>query len=170
MYLPTGDIPGSLGPSDFKSVAPGICKPTNFGALDALKEMQRQLNRVAQAKNLAKISIDGDVGPATSQLVRATGAYFMVDPADCMSIATNALTITAQAKGAADAAGVPSQVASPKPPSTPSIIAPTGAIVPQPMAASAADAFKNMSTTMMLLLGAGVVGVGYFVTRKKKGR
>lgn len=170
MYLPTAGIPGSLSAADFKGVGAGVCKPTNWDALDAIKEMQRQLNRAAQAKGLAKIEIDGDVGPATSKLVMQTGPYMMVDSANCESISINALIILAQAKGYANQAGVPAQITQPQPRKAPSIVAPTGAIVTQPLSASAMDSFKNMSTTTMLLLGAGAVGVGYFITRKKKGR
>lgn len=170
MYYPMGAIPGSLGPSDFKSMGPSLCKPTNFGALDAVKEMQRQLNRAAQAKNISKITIDGDIGPATLRLVAATGPYMVVDSSSCSSVGTNALAITAQAKSVANAAGVPAQITQPKPPSPPSIVAPSGAIVAQPMAASVGDSLKNMSTTTMILLGVGVVGAGYFLTKGKKGR
>jgi len=171
MYLPTGDIPsGSISASDFNSTKfPGICKPTNFDALDKFKEMQRQLNRIAQVKRMTMIAVDGDIGPSTLRLVQSTGPYMMVphvgvDPASCSFVAMNALVIAAQAKSAADAAGVPAKISQPRPSSPPSIVTPSGAIVPQKT--SIFDAFENMSTPMMLVLGAAVVGGAYYFTRK----
>ncbi len=47
----------STSVSDFVAVG-GVCKPRNFPALYAVKELQNQLNRVAQMKGFGKIPAD----------------------------------------------------------------------------------------------------------------
>jgi hypothetical protein len=169
-YFPMGDI----STSDFNSTKyPGVCKPSNFATLAVFKELQYQLNRLAQGLNMPKIAVDGDIGPGTIKLVSAIGAQrLLVDASTCVSIATKADTLTSVAKQQATALGVPDKISAPSPPQTPSIITPAGAIVPQPAAASLSDAFRNMGTPTLIALGVGVVAVGYVVAKdmKKKGR
>ena len=63
---------GALSSSDWKETGSGssmTCKPANFTALAAFKELQSQANRVAQMKGYKKIAVDGDLGPGTAALV-----------------------------------------------------------------------------------------------------
>ena len=46
----------------------GVCKPMNTASLNAFKELQNQLNRVAEVKGYSKIGVDGRIGPGTVAL------------------------------------------------------------------------------------------------------
>jgi hypothetical protein len=171
-YFPMGTIDAS----HFNSTKyPGICKPMDKDTLDQVVAMQQQLNRLAQLKAIPKIAPDGDVGPATVALVNKMKEVVLdltTDTSTCLAVAMNADVIASNAQMAADAAGVPSSVSAPTPPKPPSYVLPSGTTVtpPSSSAASISDAFGGMSTTTLLLLGVGVVGVGYMVANKRKGK
>jgi hypothetical protein len=170
-YLPTM---GTIDSTHFNSTRyPGVCKPTDFPTLEVFKEMQYQLDRLAEGRKLAKIAIDGDIGPGTMKLVKATGPWMMVDTSSCASVAQYADVISAGAQKKADDLGVPAKITTPATFAKPSILAPTGAIVVAPpgqmgAGASIGDAFKGLGTAGMLAVGAAIVGIGYFVTTKMK--
>lgn len=150
---------------------PGTCKPSDAYTLGVFKELQMQLNRVAQARSLAKIAVDGDIGPGTVSLAnKAIGA-----PANCVAIAGAADGYTNQAKIMADNAGVPGSVSSPAPtrPST-LVNAATGVETLAPstgIAASLTNAFSGMSPLGKALAIGIVGGLGYVLLVKppKKG-
>lgn len=155
--------------SDFNSTrVPGTCKPTNFPTLEKFKELQRQLNRVAKVKKLSPIAVDGDIGPGTVSLFnKVVGASV-----NCSALAVIAEAQAQMFKTLADQAGAPANVATPKPASTPSIVAPTGALVPQPASASMLDSFKSIglsNTHLMVLAGVGGL-IAFKVMKKKRGR
>lgn len=171
-YLPTM---GALTADKFVNRS-GICKPTDFPTLYIFQEMQYQLDRVAQGKGIAKIAPDGDIGPATLKLVGQTGPYMMVDAMSCPSVAASADMILAEAKKKADELGVPAKITVPATFKKPSIVAPSGAIVAAPpgpamgAGASIVDTVKSLGTVPLVALGAGVVAIGYMLTKKRKGR
>lgn len=147
---------------------PGICKPSNKYTLDAFKELQRQLNRVAQLRGLAKIGVDGDIGPGAVGLAnKALGA-----PASCTSIASSAPGYASQAKIMADSGGAPATVAGPLviKPST-LVNAATGVEVIAPssgIAANVGNAFANMSPIAKLAAVGILGGIGYYVWKGRK--
>lgn len=170
------DESGGLTPADFNSTKfPGVCKPTNQKALDKILEYQRQLNRLAHQKGFAKIAVDGDVGPATLQLLGK------VSPANagssCLNAAVSADMMTPIFKQQADAAGVPATVAGPRPATPPSYITPTGTVIKGSVlsssgaGASLIDAFGSMSPGQKVLAAALLGGIGYFGYKElKKGK
>jgi hypothetical protein len=158
---------GDVTAADFV-VMGSVCKPRNFETLDKFKALQTQLNRGAEAKGVAKIAVDGDIGPATVKLLAAvTGGSAS---ASASSIALVAEALTAQVKSIADQAGIPSKVSSPKPATTPAIVNAAGAIVPQPVSASAMDAFNRMSTMELAIAGIVLGGGAFLLLGKKKRR
>lgn len=170
----------------------GVCKPTDSVSLAAFKELQRQANRVADATGLAKIGVDGAIGPGTIGLIsqiktkaqslaaqytssQGWGNYLAnQNVSTCSAIAGGVQNLTPMLSAMADALGVSSSVASPAPASPPSIYNPiTGAAMPQGAAADAGDLIGNMSTTMQIAGLAIAGGLAYFAVKaydKKKGR
>ncbi len=166
-------VMGAIDASKFV-VTSGVAKPKDFPTLYIFQEMQHQLDRVAQAKNIAKIAPDGDIGPATLRLVAAAGPFMMVDASSVASVAANADQILTLAKAKADGLGAPEKVTTPVVIKQPSISTPTGPVAAPPMppvgaGASVMDTFKSLGTVGMLAGGAAIIGVGYYLT-KKKGR
>ncbi len=106
----------STSAADFTSVG-GVCKPQNFPALDAVREFQRQLNRVAQVKKLAKTTVDGSIGAGTLGLFRqvqsSSSGSVMGDPSTCMGVAPDVDVLAAQVKDLADTLGAPATVSAP---------------------------------------------------------
>lgn len=169
-YFPMGEI----DTAKFNSTKyPGTCKPMDFDTLNIVREMQGQLNRLAKARGRTLIAVDGDVGPGTVAAVRAAAgdlSPLQFDTSSCMAVATRSLDIGMRAKTVADGLGAPAKVPSPIPPKAPSIVTITGAEIKAPPMAGASliDSVKNLGMPMLLLLGVGVVGVGYYVTKKAK--
>jgi hypothetical protein len=164
MYLPVGASASDMAFNTTKY--PGICKPSNEATLQAVYSLQKELNRVSYAKGIKPpIAVDGDVGPGTvARFNKILGGN-----ADCTDIAREILAHTASLAVLAAALQAPASVPSPIPAKAPTIVLPTGAEIkgPPPTGASALDSIKNLGMPMLLLLGAGAVGVGYYVTRKK---
>lgn len=159
----------TLTAADFNSTRyPGICKPTNAAALQAVLELQRQMNRVAQSKGFTKIQVDGDVGPGSLAL------YAKIDgttPGSCLVLAMAAPALAARYKATADASGVPAMVAQPSPSSTPSYVTATGKSVSVSTPESGiGGAFNGLSTPMKLAVAGAAIAVGLAVFGKKKRR
>lgn len=165
-YFPMGTIDAS----NFNSTRyPGVCKPMNVDTLNQVVDMQKQLNRVAQQKGVTKIAPDGDIGPATVALVNKVKEIVLdltAPSSTCSQVASNADLIASNARMFADTAGVPATVPAPAPPKPPSFITPAGGEISVPGAGASASLLGGMSTTAMLLLGAVIVGAGYFLTKK----
>jgi hypothetical protein len=165
---------GDLSPADWNSSKyPGVCKPTNFTSLAAFKDLQTQLNRLAQAQGLSKIPVDGDIGPATlkliSQLKPFPFASFMSPAATCATVAANATNITTVAKTTADAASVPATVSQPAPSKPITIITPAGQEVTAPASMQQAGImgmFPGLDSPLLLLLGGGLLF--YLLTERGK--
>ena len=163
--------------SNWKTVS-GVCYATNTDFLSQMKELQRQCNRVAQVKGIALISIDGQIGPATLALmgkIAALGAYSSISNSSivtCDNVCSNLYSFIAATKMFADSLGASSSVSSPTPSGTPQMYSSAaGGLVSQPVSASLADAFNNLSTTEKLLAAGGAVGLIYFLRKTpKKGR
>jgi hypothetical protein len=192
------DLFGNLVGAAASAVAPkfttvsGVCKPTDSPTLELFKTLQRQLNRVATIKKIQTIGVDGDIGTGTVQMMQAvqlaaksdlkqgklTGAGMnaatalaLAPTSSCSNIAGASTGIAANVKTYADALGVSGSVASPAPAKPPAVFDPIkGVPAPQSAAASAMDAFKNMSTGAQALT-VGVVGVaGYLALVPPKKR
>jgi hypothetical protein len=185
-YIPMGD----LDASDWNSTKyPGVCKPTNFGALAKFKELQTQLNRVAQAKGLGKIGVDGDIGAGTVNLLRSivtasaadrgassTGTYATVVysfassmATSCSSIAAKADVLAAALKNYANALGVSSAVSSPAPPKPSSIITSSGEVTAPPeYQGSGSGPIGAMTAGQKVFAGLALGGLAYAMLGKKK--
>lgn len=160
--------------SDF-TVVNGVCKPKNFPALAASRAFQGQLNRVAQAKGLSKISTDGAIGPATLTLFRqvqaaAPAGQIMGDGSSCMGVAPDVDVLGQQVQVFADALGSPATVSGPVLSlSPPTIVTKSGKTVVAPDAGVTGDLAKLSGVEKLALLGlAG--GIGYMVLKKKRHR
>lgn len=162
----------STSASDFVQVS-GICKPQNFPALEAVREFQRQLNRVAQAKKLPKVAVDGAVGPGTLTLFRsvqslATGSV-MGDGSSCMGVAPDVDVLGAQIKAVADGLGAPATVSGPVGLVVPTILTKSGKTIVAPDAGIAASLASLSGVEKIALLGVAG-GIGYLLLNKKKRR
>lgn len=172
-YLPTM---GSIDAGSFNATRfPGVVYATNPTTHALFMEMQKQLNRAAYGiKSNARLAIDGKIGPDTLALALAIGPYSpWSTPTSTAALAAMADVVGGMAKIRADSKDVPQTVPAPKPPAPPAIIDPvTLTLKPAPAgpAASITDAFKNMSTTTMIMLGVGVAAAGYFVLAKPKAK
>lgn len=166
---------GSVTAADFTSVN-GVCKARNFPALAAAKELQAQLNRVAQQKKFGKIAVDGAIGPGTLALFRqvqaAAAGAVMGDPSSCAGVAADADVLSEQVKAYANSLGAPAQVSGAVSLSYPSIVTKSGKTVVPPDAGPA-GAFASMSSIERLAI-VGVAGaIGYLVytgAKRRRGR
>lgn len=170
------------GPTDITSDSPlissgvsfvnkgGVCKPADKNTLLMVTGFQKQLNRVAQAKGLSKIGVDGDIGPGTQ------GLYASVVQASGGAVPSGSLCgndlpgIAVSVQSFADSLGAP-VVASSPPAKTPSFVNPTTGIETKVPAAGASigDMFKGMSTPLKLTFVGILGGIGYFVFLEKRG-
>lgn len=162
---------GGLTPADFNSTRyPGICKPMNQRALDIVKDLQKQLNRNAHVRGIAKIAIDGDIGPGTLSLlskVAPAGANWSTS--SCMNVAAGADIIAATLKRLADAAGAPSSVSGPMPAKPPTFIDIKGNVHQDANSAgSIIDTFSNMSTGQKVIAAGLLAGIGYLGFKELK--
>lgn len=150
---------------------PGTCKPSDAYTLGVFKELQRQLNRLAQGKGVSKIAVDGDVGPGTVALARTVG---IDSSGSCSTIAMNAAVYASIAKGLADQLGVPASVSQPTPIKAPSIVNAAGQETTVTggggIAASVSGAFAGMSNLEKALALGIVGGIAYVVLVKKPKR
>lgn len=163
----------STSASDFALIGGGICKPRNLPALAAVRELQNQMNRVAQVKGYAKTAADGAVGPGTLALFRlvqsAASGSVMGDPTSCMGVAPDADVLGAQVKAYADSLGAPATVAGPLTPSIPTILTKSNKTVVAPDAGLLASVASLSSIEKVALAGV-VGGIVYLVATRKKRR
>lgn len=158
--------------ADF-SIQAGICKPANFPALNAVRELQRQLNRVAQVKGLAKTTADGAVGPATLALFRqvqsSSAGAVMGDPSTCMGVAPDVDVLGAQVRAMADTLGAPATVSGPLALVTPTIVTKSGKTLVAPDAGLLGSLGALSTVEKIALLGVAG-GIGYLLMNRRKGR
>lgn len=174
MYTLGDDIEmeGSTVPLNFNSTKyAGVCKPSDVRTLSRFRDLQSQLNRVAQVKGLTKIAVDGDIGPATIKLM--TSAGMVPAGTGCSTIAAGAVAFTGLAKTIADAGGAPANVAGPiAKPST--LVSATGqeTLAPaSPYGGSLLESFNALSTPMKIAAVGVAGGLGYYLyksTKKKR--
>lgn len=171
--VPTANGTGSITAADFKTLTGGVCKPTNLTALTFAKNLQNQLNRVAQVKGFSKVGVDGEIGPATGALfakvqAAAGGSQIMGTPSSCTGIAPDADVLGSQVQVYADSLGAPLAVS----PSqfalkAPTIVRPNGQEVAETGLMGAFDQLQPIEKAAML----GVVGgIGYLLFTAKKKR
>ena len=167
---------GSVTSADYTSVN-GVCKARNFPALTVAKELQAQLNRVAQMKKLSKVAVDGAIGPRTLTLFRAVqtaaGGAVMGDPSNCMGVAADADVLSEQVKLFADSLNAPAQVSAAVSLSYPSIVTKSGKTVVPPDA-GITGGLASMSSIERLAIFGVAGAIGYLVytgaKRRKGGR
>lgn len=157
-----------LGADTYK-VSGSVCKPTDLATLDKFKQLQSQLNRVANGKGLGTITVDGDLGPATVAL------YNKVVPAasqvsSCAELAQMATGVALAAVTAiANALGYPPPPA-PAQPSKP-VQRPDGTVYESapPEQGSLLNRVTDfvMSPTGLATLGG--LGLVVYLMRRKKG-
>lgn len=170
------DFVSGLGASGQFKVVGGVCKPTDEPTLRIVQDLQKQTNRVAAAKSLTKIGVDGDIGPLTLAAVRAaasiSGGRVTVDTSSCSALGAQIKTAASQMKAFADAIGAPASTSSPALSKPPSIVTPAGLIKPVASSASLIDAVASMPMPMKVAFGGIMAGIGYFVffdkPRKKR--
>ncbi len=160
-------------PLSFNSTKyPGVCKPMDFRTLAVFQGLQSQLNRLAQVKGLAKVAVDGDIGPGVISLAGKAGIAPVGSA--CSVIAANAIVYEAQSRLLADTLKAPAMVSGPAPLKAPSIIDPKTMLdVPAPRAsAGLLDGFNNLSTPLKLAAVGVLGGIAYYIHKgsKKKGR
>lgn len=162
----------STSASDFTAVA-GVCKPQNFPALEAARELQRQLNRVAQMKGWSKASVDGAIGPGTLALFKkvqqvAAGSV-MGDPSSCMGVAPDVDVLGAQVRAVADTLGAPATVSGPLSLAPPTIVTKSGKTIVAPDAGLLGSVASMSGIEKLALLGVAG-GIGYLLLTHKKRR
>lgn len=185
MYLPMGD----LDPSDWNSTKyPGVCKPTNFEALAKFKELQVQLNRVAHAKKVAKVVVDGDIGPGTVRLAVALAAAVAPDlsvtsigilamflrsqlaaATSCSAIAARADVIAKAAENYANGLQVPAKVSQPAPARPSTIVTPSGEVTaPSQYQGSASSGIGEITAGQKVFAGLALGGLVFYLAKNRK--
>jgi hypothetical protein len=170
--VPTANGTGSTTAADFVARAGG-CKPTNLTALTYAKNLQSQLNRVAQVKGFGKIGVDGEIGPGTQALfakvqTAAGGSQIMGSPSSCMGIAPDVDVLGAQVQGYADSIGAPLTVSpSQLAVKAPTIVRPNGEEVAE---TGLFGAFGQLQTIEKVAVLGVVGGIGYLLFTAKKKR
>lgn len=179
---------GVVDTSHFNSTTyPGTCKPSDSDTLAIFKNLQAQLNRVAQGLGFAKISVDGDIGPGTLGLLsqiatNISSGGVSADPArnilaqtsgyTCVDVASNADMLGSAAQGMADQMSVPPKITQPSSGSS-TLVSSGGTVThvstPTPASASLTDALAGMDTTTLLALAAGAGAIIYFTGKPKRG-
>ncbi|HMG58030.1 MAG TPA: hypothetical protein VK601_31230 [Kofleriaceae bacterium] len=165
----------STSASDFTNIG-GVCKPQNFPALAASRELQNQLNRVAQMKGFSKISSDGAIGPGTLTLFRQVQAIaagsVMGDASACTGIAPDVDVLSVQVKAVADSLGAPATVSGPLFSNPPSILTKSGKTVVPPDAGVLGMLGQLSGVEKIAIVGlAG--GIGYLLmtgAKKRRGK
>ena len=147
---------------------PGTCKPSDFGTLSLFKALQEQLNRVAQVNGIAKIAVDGDVGPGTLGLMAKLGLAASGTP--CTSVAAYVVTFTATTKALADTLQAPAKVSGPAPIKAPTIVTAGNLEIPAPPGAGIIGSIQNMGTPAIIAAVGIAGGIGYMLFFKKKRR
>ncbi len=163
----------STSSSDFVSQG-GVCRAQNLPALTAVRQLQGQLNRVAQVKGYSKIAADGTIGPATLALFRlvqtaAGPGTIMGDASACINIGADSDVLGQQVQSYADALGAPAVVSPALSLGVPSIVTRSGQTVLAPDA-GIAGSLARLSGTEQLALLAVAGGIGYLLITKKKKR
>lgn len=168
----------SITASDFVQKN-GVCKPSNFVALAYAMDLQNHLNRVAQIKSYGKIAVDGSIGPNTLGLFKKVQAIsagsVMGDASSCINIAADADVLAAQVHELADKLGAPASVPGPST-GTVTVATASGHTVKAPapyqanagMMASISDALGGLSPTVILIGGAGALGLIYYLGKGSK--
>lgn len=177
---------GAVDASNFNSTSyPGICKPSNLATLAIFKNLQAQLNRVAQGLGLDKITVDGDIGNAVLLLLSQISANLSqggvsVDPArnilmqagayGVVDAASNADTLAGAAQGVADQMTVPPSISQPTSGSGSTLVSSAGAVThvstPTPAQASLLDSLSDLSTPELLGIAGGLGLLAYFASKK----
>jgi len=170
--LDVSDVTVAPMPLAFNSTKyPGLCKPSDVATLAAFKNLQSQMNRLAQAKALPKIAVDGDIGPGTVSLASKLG--LIGAGATCSAIAVAATFFALQAKNAADKLGAPTTVSGPAPAHPPTLVNAAGAefAAPAPSIGEGVMGFFTNLSTFEEVAAVGILGgIGYFVLAKKRKR
>lgn len=164
---------GSISMSDFKTVG-GVCRPMDFPARDYVREMQKQMNRVAHVKGFKKVAPDGAVGPATLSLLKQiqtiAGGDVMGDTSACIYVAADADVIGDQVKSYANGIGAPATVGSP--PAVSTVVTATGQQLTVPpsagIGAGVNAAFAGMTGTQKVMLAGMAGGIAYLIHKKMK--
>jgi hypothetical protein len=165
----------SITAADFAQSG-GVCKPKNFIALNYVKELQRQMNRVAQMKGFGKISVDGSIGSGTQGLlkkIQSVTTGVMGTTTSCIGVAADADVIGDQVRVAADGMGAPATVSGPATGSSASQIAlANGKIATVPGTGDGImGAFTSLGDTEKLVMVGLLGGIGYVIYKgKKRGR
>jgi len=183
-YTPMGDIASD----QFNSTKyPGICKPSTITALAAFKRLQTQLNRVAYAKGLSTIAVDGDIGPGTVSLVNKLAPSLITDATTKMQLASATKVATSTMNGCVSLASVadvvadvaesyagtlkaPEKAPAPAPTKPPTLVSSSGQESAPPPGADILSAFTSASTPMKLAMVAVAGGVGYYLYKGHKKR
>lgn len=164
----------SITSADFTSTG-GICKAGNLTALNYVKELQRQLNRVAQVKGFSKVGVDGEIGPATlalfAKVQTAAGAgQILGTPGSCMGVAPDADVLSAQVQSYATSIGAPATASAAFTGHAATIVRPNGQEV---AAAGLFDTFDRLPTLEKFAVVTVFGGIGYMLfagrRRKRKG-
>lgn len=143
-----------------------LCRPTNFSALAAFKNLQTQLNRVAAAKGWSNVTVDGDIGPTTMTLfnraipvMNQTLGYRHTADWNCYDLAMQATNFGVALKLTADRLG--------KPPAKP--VAKNGDYVLPPTGPPAGPP-SDMMAGLTSPLGLGAMALGGFLLVREGGK
>ncbi len=172
-YLSMGDTAGA--PAFNCTKYAGVCKPSDQATLKLFQELQRQLNRAAAAKGMAKISVDGDIGPGTRSLAHAVGLIGVSAGTPTSTIAAGCVLFTSLARGLADEAGVAVSIAQPAAGKPPTIVMANGAeYTAPPTSIFGGGVLGSMSTGQKVAAAGCVAAIGFLLLNprktKRKGR
>ena len=138
----------------------GICKPMDTATLAVYRDLQAQANRVAHVRGLAKIDVDGRIGPETVALVEG---IMMASYGQCDQVAAIADELAQAIRGTADAIGAPADVSAPR--TRPPLLPMPDGTVQDPMTGSA---FGGGIGDLGLFGWVLLAGAGYLLWQETK--
>jgi len=176
---------GSVSASDFNCTkVPGVCRPMNVPALNAVQALQMALDRVADVKGFSKIAVDGDIGPATVALLNQVAATSSSAPVSGgavpsapspLALASMLDTVTTQANTYATGIGAPGTVSTPAAGKPATLATRSGQTMkaPAPNQAAAGGNLGALGTslsTTSLMIGGGLIAAFMFLGKPKGAR
>lgn len=109
---------GSIDPSQWTSSG-GVARPKNSQALSVFQDLQVQTNRIAAINGITRVAVDGVIGPATMNAVKAVAGRLFYTPAASFrtvdDVAASADVTAAVFKARADNLGAPISSGTPAP-------------------------------------------------------
>ncbi len=168
--LGSTSVAGPVAPSNY-TVKGDICLPNNATVLALWKNLQTQINRLAVVQGVAKIAVDGRIGPGTAKAYSAVTGQPLTASVNLAAAASSGMVSNLKAK--ADSAGAPAVVPTPPLTIASTVNAAGGVTHPNALVQQLSqgnDVVGLIKTPVGIVLCVGVAFIGYKVVKKVRGK